>query len=652
MRLKSQVLVQALVPGIGLLALVAFGTSNLGNLNDKLQDVTEVEFGRLVNEEVPELNARQDSIALLLNADRDGYQAHLAEFELFGASSPERLDELRATSEENRQQVVDRVRAGAASLSPEAMGLLDEFETKYAAWVELHVRLMDAGREGQQLSPASVAAFGAMRDVIDRMQEAQEAAIATSMERLEAAEAAAKASAEEAQASTQRATQTFMLLGGLGFLVFVGLLIKSGRSMAVALERALGFAKGITHGDLNQSLVVRRKDEFGDLAAALTEMQTSMRTSLEDIERARVADREKTAELEAAQEHQAAQAAELERANASQAKANAERIEMAEREAESLRALEAQVDVILGVIERAASGDLTGSVEVQGDAAIDRVGLGVSGLLGELRTNFGSIASGAGVLDSSSSGLSELTTSLNSRAETTAAKAETMASTAREVSVGIETVASAAEQMEASIREIASQTSESVRVANQAATCSEDASRTMGQLDAATGEIRQIVQVITAIAKQTNLLALNATIEAARAGEAGKGFAVVANEVKDLAQATAAATQDIAERIESVESTSGAACSAIEEIAKVIRSINDMQSSIAGAIEEQTATTAEIVRSVNGAARGSQDIAQNAGSLAETARATLDDVASSRQSTDNLAHLAGELSGMVAHYTL
>ena len=115
--------------------------------------------------------------------------------------------------------------------------------------------------------------------------------------------------------------------------------------------------------------------------------------------------------------------------------------------------------------------------------------------------------------------------------------------------------------------------------------------------------------MITSIAEQTNLLALNATIEAARAGEAGKGFAVVATEVKDLAQETARATEDISRRVEAIQADTSGAVAAIEEITSVIARISDFQTTIASAVEEQTATTAEMSRSVTEAATGTGEIA-------------------------------------------
>ena len=299
-----------------------------------------------------------------------------------------------------------------------------------------------------------------------------------------------------------------------------------------------------------------------------------------------------------------------------------------------------------------ATGALTKELQADGDEAIDRVAIGVAGLLTELRGSFTSISESSSVLGASSGEMSNLATQLDQRAKSSADEANEMAEIAGDVSGGIDTVAAAAEQMEASIREISGQTAQGASIAGQAVDRANAASDTMGQLDSATGEIREIIKVITSIAEQTNLLALNATIEAARAGEAGKGFAVVANEVKDLAQATAQATQDIAQRIDAVQSSSGAAIDAIGEITEVIRQINDVQTAIASAIEEQTATTGEIVRSVSGAAQGSQDIAQRAGGLAQSAEATLADVAASKDSATNLATLAGDLRGLVSRYTL
>ena len=177
---------------------------------------------------------------------------------------------------------------------------------------------------------------------------------------------------------------------------------------------------------------------------------------------------------------------------------------------------------------------------------------------------------------------------------------------AGDVASSVDTVAAGSSQMESAIREIATNATEAARVAGQAVTVAETTTRTVGKLGDSSQEIATVVKLINGIAEQTNLLALNATIEAARAGEAGKGFAVVASEVKELAQETARATEDISRRVEAIQADTAGAVDAIGQISSVIGEINDFQATIAAAVEEQTATTNEMNRNVAEAASGSQ----------------------------------------------
>ena len=169
--------------------------------------------------------------------------------------------------------------------------------------------------------------------------------------------------------------------------------------------------------------------------------------------------------------------------------------------------------------------------------------------------------------------------------------------------------------------------------------------------DRSSADIGKVIKVITSIAQQTNLLALNATIEAARAGEAGKGFAVVANEVKELAKETAKATEDISQKIETIQVDTRSAVAAIGQIGTIIHQINDIQNTIASAVEEQTATTNEISRNVADAARGSGEIAQNISGVARAAQGTSAGASDTERASSSLARMAADLQKLVAQFT-
>ena len=151
-------------------------------------------------------------------------------------------------------------------------------------------------------------------------------------------------------------------------------------------------------------------------------------------------------------------------------------------------------------------------------------------------------------------------------------------------------------------------------------------------------KIGDVVKLIQDIAAQTNLLALNATIEAARAGEAGKGFAVVASEVKNLANQTAKATEEISQQINTNQLSTKEAVSAIEEIAATIVSVNEIATAIASAVEEQGAATREIARNVQEASQGTQDVTSNISGVSKAVGET------GHMATEMLS-AAGDLSG-------
>ena len=162
----------------------------------------------------------------------------------------------------------------------------------------------------------------------------------------------------------------------------------------------------------------------------------------------------------------------------------------------------------------------------------------------------------------------------------------------------VESAAAATAELSASIQEISRQVTQSSPVANSAVREAEEVNTKIQGLNNAAQKIGDVVSMITDIAEQTNLLALNATIEAARAGDAGKGFAVVASEVKNLANQTSKATDEISEQIGKVQAETRESMDAIQNVTNTITNIDEIVTSISAAVEEQSAATSEIAQTV------------------------------------------------------
>ncbi|MBX8477688.1 HAMP domain-containing protein [Pseudomonas cichorii] len=321
---------------------------------------------------------------------------------------------------------------------------------------------------------------------------------------------------------------------------------------------------------------------------------------------------------------------------------------------------------VIGLAQRIAAGDLSGSVQVRRNDEIGQLMLAMQQMGEGLSRIVSGLQSGIEQLSNSAHSLSAVTEQTN--LEVSSQKEETeqvatamnqMTATVHDVARNAEEAALAAQTADEKVGGGQAVVRQSMQRIEQLAGSSQSASQSIQNLSAEIQNIGQILNVIKSVAEQTNLLALNAAIEAARAGEQGRGFAVVADEVRALAKRTQQSTQEIENLVGRLQSGAQASVeqiqssgelvklavsdalqteSALGAIAEAVSMIQQMNQQIAAAAEQQSSVAEEINRSVT-SIRASAD---------HSALAMQDNAASSLE----LASLGVELKGMVGHFRL
>lgn len=272
-------------------------------------------------------------------------------------------------------------------------------------------------------------------------------------------------------------------------------------------------------------------------------------------------------------------------------------------------------------------------------------------LIEKLTANFDQdVAKVLADVSASSAQLQTTAQSMQQTADKTSEQSTVVASAAEQATNNVQTVAAASEELTTSISEISEQVTQSANVADRAVSEAERTNAQIRNLADAAQKIGDVVGLISDIAAQTNLLALNATIEAARAGEAGKGFAVVAAEVKNLANATSKATDEITGQITAVQQETGVAVDAIDSISRTIKDISTITATIASAVEEQGSATLEISRNVQEASEGTSQVSQSIVTVNDGATLTGQSASEVLEASENLTSHAEHLRKQIEQF--
>ncbi len=453
-----------------------------------------------------------------------------------------------------------------------------------------------------------------------------------------------------ADATAAKSKRNLMILAAAAILVGLGAAFLIAASFSRPIRHAMRVSEEIANGNFENAIVTKRRDELGRLLKSLDQT----RATLEEVERNKERERaEQVALLEARVEEErqkmmaSQEQVQAEQARSAELREQAEAERQTKLEAERQAALEQArgaeelgrlIETLGDRLARLSGGDLTVRMHDDVPEAYRQLVNDFNTTVDRLADTVAGIIASTNDVSNAAVEIATSTTDLSQRTEEQAAGLEETSASLQEMATSVKKNAENAQR--------ANEFAAGMRnVADSSTTVVGNTVDAMSKIEASSGEISEITNVIDEIARQTNLLALNAAVEAARAGDAGRGFAVVATEVRSLAQRSSEAAKNIKELI---TNSSGQVKDGVE----LVNQAGEALSKIVESIREVSTIVADIATTTNEQALGIDHVNQALTQLDEVTQQNSALVEENAATAKTLEHQSADMAQRVAFFKL
>ena len=630
MTIRGRITVVAAIPLLAIAVLVAIAWYEMGVSIRSSEQFSTQTFKPIVEKDLATITKLNGAIEKLLNADRDAYQAFLAEEQALQSTDAKELKALADDHAENSQQVKDRAAPVGALNDAKANPVYAEFQKLFREWqTEAQSVLAQSAqmagnlRAQRETFAAGAETFGKMRDTIDRLEQMLEESIPALQN--------SKDAGAKAQLDKLRESYALMLNAD-----------RDAYQAYVAAYEALGADAAVDMSKVRQDCAENMQQVEDRMAKAMGAATTAMGPVYEEFRNLYSEWKEHNLKI-------------LTLSEANQ-KALAARAATSARSTAAFGAMRGTIDKMTGVMEGRIS-DLQADVAERSKKALEDNQAMIGGMHNARATTL-AVAGCAVVVTvvllvwivrRLLRTLSVIIGQLSTQADEVGSVSDQVSSNSQRLAEGATEQAASLEESSAALEELSKQAQDNAEKAaavtktmtGEAAQSSQAISDRMEKMEgimaetlSASEETAKVIKTIDEIAFQTNLLALNAAVEAARAGEAGKGFAVVAEEVRALARRSAEASKDTQALIENSTTHIRQTTDLFGQVNKALQDNAEIAKGVTGTLSEVSAITAqqsEGIGQINKAVNQMDQVTQNVAANAEESASASEELSAQAQ---------------------